>query len=136
MLNLGVTTNILAQMSHCHLVLSYYDEYTNCKVLMTQVSKKCRAVWLKNEKAFVYCLPTPRIHFTYFQDFNEEIAQFLCEHDRYLKYKLELTVNTQTSANILMRFISEVQYSFKLVFTHLKLQITEELPLFVNELYT
>lgn len=123
---------MLTDLGMAHLVLAYYDSYFEWKLLMSQLSKGCREAWQKNEKAFVYSLPTLRIPLKYFCDFNKEIADFLLQFDRYLRYQLEVTVETAYGSEWLIEFLKSATYAFKVQFTHIHLSIDRKLPIFVN----
>lgn len=127
--------NLVTKLSHSSQVLAFYDNFLSCKMLMTQLSKATRQAWFKNEKAYVYCIDSGRRTLKYNNPFDNNIALFLSEHDRYLIYDLEITLDSVESADSLINFINQVKYGYKLNFTHITPVINEELPLYIEKIH-
>lgn len=60
----------------------------------------------------------------------------MVEHERYIRYELEISVTSKISTECLQRFINKVTYPQQIVFKHIKVDFCDELPLFINNLYT
>lgn len=63
---------------------------------------------MRNTKAFKNCFLIQRKRLSYKHSFDEKLRDYLVEEDRYLKYELDLLIDSEDSGNLLINFIDNI----------------------------
>ena len=113
---------LLNWFSHAKWVLSYYDDFPLCNVLMTSLCKDSKLWWDNNYNAFWNALEFTRKIFSYLVPFDSEVAEHLLEHSRFKIYSLSVIISTNKSIADLIDFINAVKVPSMLKFKKIEWQ--------------
>lgn len=98
--------NLLSRFSNAKWVLSFFDEYFGCHVLMNSLHPKTRQCWKNSYAAFCNALEYVRQPLKYAKTFDKYISEYLLEGFRYKRYTLTLELNDEASYEAFLEFVS------------------------------
>ena len=126
---------LLNRFSNAKWVLSYYDDFPLCNVLMTSLCKDSKLWWDNNYNAFWNALEFTRKTFSYLVPFDSKVAEYLLEHSRFKIYSLSVIISTNKSIADLIDFINAVKVPSMLKFKKIEWQSNKINIAAYNELW-
>lgn len=111
---------LLTKLSHASCILVYFRSFTEARNVFYYLWQETRDFWEKHSKILATLFDNYRMHLRYGLDFDDEIAEYLLDQDRYWNYILDVYTFMKRGFTSLLNFIKSAKYPQMLKFAKIE----------------